>query len=204
MFALQIDEAVEHSCPTAVYKMENQIIEKPLNTRETLFRDEIARWLQKYPWSWLWTVTYDRMEKKVTQNYTRTGHWKGKPEPVGVSEDSAKKIFKRYMKKHLPAYSWFYVCEQNKHRNGVHLHALLCPGHGQRVRIADHGPKWWNAYGWNQLEPIKNKSDVTAYCTKHVAHYLTKGAGWYDIEINDSEVFHAANTISNSPGDSRL
>ena len=140
----------------------------------------------------MWTVTYDRMEKRVSQNYTRTGYRKGKPEPVGVSEDSAKKIFKRYMKKHLPAYSWFYVCEANNHRAGCHLHALLIPGQGQRVRIATHGPKWWEAYGWNKLEQIKSKSDVTAYCTKHVAHYLTKGVGWYDIEINDSEIFHAA------------
>ncbi len=191
----EIDEAVEHSCPTAVYKMEKEIEERVLNPRETNFRDQIATWLQKYPWSWLWTVTYDRMEKRVKQNYTRTGYPKGKPEPVGVSEMCAKKIFKRYMKKNLPAYSWFYVCEANKHRAGVHIHALLIPGAGQHVNIARHGPKWWDAYGWNELEPIKNKSDVTAYCTKHVAHYLTKGVGWYDIEINDSEVFHSANAI---------
>ena len=180
---------VEHLYPTGMSK---NLKEKELSLEQSVFRDRIVDWLCKFPWTWMWTVTYDRMEKRTSQNYTRTGYPKGKPEPVGVSDRQAKKIFERYMKRELPSYSWFYVVEPNPTRAGNHVHALLIPGESQRVEIAKHGPSWWERYGWNKMERIKSRDDITAYCTKHVVRYLTKGAGWYNIEINDSEIFHAA------------
>lgn len=190
----------------------------PLSAPEIAFRDRIAGWLSKYPWTWEWTVTFDRMERRLAQQKTtsakyvpghgwsgggalkewgKDGWWKGEDSnvrPKGTTQNSAKKIFERYMKKVLPEFSWFYVTEPNPGRAGNHLHSLLIPPKGMGVDVATHGSAWWNDYGWNKLQPIRSRDDITRYCTKHVCFYLTKGAGWYNIEINDTEIFHAANT----------
>ena len=161
-----------------------------LTPEQEAFRDTIADWLNKYPWLLLWTVTYDRMEQRMTQNYTKTGHWKGRPKQKGISENNTKRYFEKYMKKHYIEWSWFYVVEPNPNRDGHHLHALLIPPTGVKTSFSDMGTKWWDQFGWNKVENINSNEDVTSYCTKHVVRYLNKGGGWYNIEINDTEIYH--------------
>ena len=177
---------------------------RELTPQEVAFRDEIADWLSGYPWRKVWTVTYDRMEERRQQNYTsRSGyvpgfgwtggnHYKGKPEKVGISERNAKRYFERFMRRNYKDYSWFYCVEPNPSRAGHHLHALMMPPTGAKCSHKEMGTSWWGQYGWNKVEDIRSKKDVSGYCTKHVVRYLNKGAGWYNIEINDSEIYHAA------------
>ncbi|MCP4924193.1 MAG: hypothetical protein GY915_09265, partial [bacterium] len=153
-----------------------------LTPEQETFRDTIADWLNKYPWLLLWTVTYDRMEQRLSQNYTKTGHWKGRPQQIGISESNTKKYFEKHMQKHYAEWSWFYVVEPNPSRDGHHLHALLIPPTGVDFSFKDMGAKWWDQYGWNQVEYIESKKDVSSYCTKHVVRYLNKGGGWYNID----------------------
>ena len=92
-------------------KVKNPLLSAPpfkrcLSPQQEAFRDEIADWLNDYPWLKVWTVTFDRMEERRQQNYTaRAGfvpgfgwtggnHWKGKPEKVGISERNAKRYFR--------------------------------------------------------------------------------------------------------------
>lgn len=183
---------------------------RELSPAELEFRDRIAEWLTVYPWEKVWTVTYDRMEERRQQNYTgRAGyvpghgwtggnHYKGKPEKVGISERNAKRYFEKWMRKNYKDYSWFYCVEPNPGRAGHHLHALLIPpsqlpNTNANPTHAEMGNAWWNRYGWNKVEDIRSNDDVTRYCTKHVCHYLNKGSGWYNIEINDSQVYRKAN-----------
>jgi hypothetical protein len=190
-----------------IEKVKNPLLNAPafkrvLSPEQKAFRDEIAEWLNIYPWVKVWTVTFDRMEERRQQNYTgRAGfvpghgwtggnHYKGKPEKVGISERNAKRYFEAWMKKHYPDYSWFYCVEPNPSRDGHHLHALIMPPLGVKCSHAQMGKAWWDRYGWNKVEDIRSPEDVTGYCTKHVVRYLNKGAGWYNIEINCSEIYH--------------
>ena len=183
-----------------------QKAKRQLTPQQEAFRDTIADWLSDYPWQKVWTVTYDLMEERSQQNYTgRAGyvpghgwtggnHYKGKPEKVGISERNAKRYFERVMRTAYPEYSWFYVVEPNPSRSGHHVHALLMPPTGVQCSHAEMGKLWWNKYGWNKVEDIRSNKDVTGYCTKHVVRYLNKGGGWYNIEINDSEIYHGRGT----------
>ena len=164
---------------------------RELTPAQRAFRDEIANWLNDYPWHKVWTVTYDNMEKRLQQNYTKNGHWKGRPQQQGVSELNAKRYFEKHMRKNYTDYSWFYCVEPNPNRSGHHLHALLIPPHGEKVSHKELGGEWWTRYGWNKVEDIRSNKDVTNYCTKHIVRYLNKGNGWYNIEINSTEIFHA-------------
>ena len=161
-------------------------------------------------------VTYDKMEKRLAQQVTtsakyvpehgwsggealkewgKDGWWKGEDSnvrPKGTTQPAAKKRFEKYMRKKMPDFSWFYVVEPNKNRAGHHLHALLIPPTSKGVEVAVHGTAWAMSNGYNTLEPIRSHSDLVRYCTKHICFYLTKSAGWYNIEINDTEIFHAA------------
>ena len=191
-------------------------IERGLSISQKAFRDEIANWLNAYPWLLLWTCTYDVMEKRMQQNYTgRAGfvpghgwtggnHFKGKPEKVGISQRNARRYFEKHMRQYYPDWSWFYVTEPNPHRDGHHIHVLLIPPTGAEFSFEKMGKLWWGQYGFNKVEHIRSTQDVTGYCTKHVVRYLNKSAGWYNIEINDSEVFHRSilHSESSRPADS--
>ena len=51
--------------------------QRELTPEQVRFRDEVANWLSVYPWEKVWTVTYDRMEERTSQNYTsRNGYVK--------------------------------------------------------------------------------------------------------------------------------
>ena len=189
-----------------------------LSGKKQDFRDEIANWLKKYPWTHMWTPTFKRKEEEGgSANFSRarscsvSGEWSGggtfKPDwsfreqsdlhCSGFTERAATRATKSFIKKYMPEYSYFFVNEKNPGRDGHHVHALLIPP-GQldgrsHIPVSSLAPIWWQKYGWNRFERIKSPDAITSYCTKHVCEYLNKGVGWYEIEINDTEVFHAAN-----------
>ena len=106
------------------------------------------------------------------------------------SERSACSAFERFMRKHAPDVSYFYVSEANPSREGHHIHALLCDTIG--LSYANLGKKWFKTYGINKLERIRSVDDVGSYCAKHAGKYLTKGNGWYNINLVDPELWRRA------------
>ena len=203
------------------------------------FRLTISRWLNKYPWSHLWTPTFRKAELRGAASYTRTsGHstvlpspaaeflgasptfarsgggrfkenpfWKGGESDSGLhtsgySEEAAVRATKRFLKRHMKEFSWFFVSEQNPGREGHHVHCLLIPPKGERINVPRLSAMWWKTYGWNKFEPIRGTKEVTSYCTKHVTAYCLKNDnflkskkqsnGWYEIEINDTQLYHQA------------
>ena len=197
-------------------------LEATLSPEQLDFRLDIAKWLNNYPWTHLWTPTFKKAEERGHVSYTRSGgqtylntpgfhgyartgggvikpnpYWKGGEKDSGLhvsgfSERAAISATKRFLRRFMTDYSYFFVAEKNPNRDGHHVHCLLIPPAGRSVDVRGLSAKWWNAYGWNKFERIRKKSDVTGYCTKHVSEYLNKGDGWYEIEINDSEIFHSS------------
>ena len=108
------------------------------------------------------------------------------------SNSAAQRSFQKFMSSSMPGVSYFYVTEKNPSRPGYHIHALI---HGaETYRRKTIWKKWYKRFGINKLEPIKSKKKVEDYTTKHCATYLTKGIGWYDFQLNDSELWSKAST----------
>ena len=178
--------------------------EKRLSPKQEAFRDHICNWLVQYPWTTHWCPTFDRMEQRSVKTFGSKNVWvngeqksnqSGFARPdkqMGVSENSARKLFTNFMKKHLSDTSYFFVTEQNPHRDGHHVHALLAPATGEKLNWKVLGNLWWKFYGWSKFELIRDREALSGYCTKHVVRYLTKGVGWYDIQINDTDMYHGA------------
>lgn len=220
-------------------------LEAKLSPEELDFRLDIGRWLNKYPWSHLWTPTFRNAELRGSASYTRSSarstvlpsaseeflgaapsysrsgggtfaqnpFWKDRQEDgsfgkekglhtSGFSQKSAIQSTRRFLRREMKDFSWFFVAEQNPGREGHHVHCLLIPPAGERINVPRLSAIWWKRYGWNKFEPIRGGKEVTSYCVKHVTSYVLKGddflkpkksqnVGW-EIEINDSAIFHAA------------
>ena len=197
---------------TTMRQKELSKLEAILTPAQLDFRLEVAAWLNKYPWTHLWTPTFGRREQQGRPQLSRAGNycpkhgWSGggtfKPDysfseetklhVSGFTDAAAIRATKRFIQKFMSDYSWFFVAEKNPGRDGHHVHCLLIPPAGKRINVPRLGNLWWKKYGWNKFEKVRGKSDVTSYCTKHVCEYLNKGDGWYEIEINDSELYHNA------------
>lgn len=107
-----------------------------------------------------------------------------------ASNGAAQRSFQSFMHKEMPDVTWFYVTEKNPSRPGYHIHALISGA--ETYRRTAIWKKWFKRFGINKLEPVRSRKKVEAYTTKHCANYLTKGYGWYDFEINDSDLFNRA------------
>lgn len=106
------------------------------------------------------------------------------------TNQAAQRGFEKFMKKEMPGVTYFYVTEKNPSRPGYHIHALIS-GAETYLRKAIW-KKWYKRFGINKLEPVRSRAKVEKYTTKHCANYLTKGYGWYNFKINDSELWHKA------------
>jgi hypothetical protein len=93
------------------------------------------------------------------------------------SQDSARRLYERFMRQHLPWVSNFYSIEQNPSRDGHHVHAIWCDC--QHTKRKDIWAEWYRKYGRARIEPVKGMADVSAYCGK----YVTKGNAWWDFRL---------------------
>jgi len=97
--------------------------------------------------------------------------------PCGLFE--AGKIFEAFMDREVPRVSYFYAVEKNPGGLGHHIHGLL---YGTKdLRRCVVWKKWFDRYGRNRLEPIRNHKSVTDYSTKYV---IKEGALWW-YRLND-------------------
>lgn len=105
-----------------------------------------------------------------------------------ASNESCQRSFKSFMNKYMSDVSWFYVTEKNPNRPGYHIHALIHGAEGYSRKTIWN--KWFKRFGINKLEPVRSRMKVEKYTTKHCTTYLTKGFGWYDLKINDPNLWN--------------
>jgi hypothetical protein len=106
----------------------------------------------------------------------------GKGNAYGISQDSAARGYERFMRKRLPAVSYFYAVEQNPSRVGSHIHALWADAGGVYRKEAWHA--WFKQFGRARIELVRNHGDVSGYCAKHlVASYTTKAPVWWNVKL---------------------
>ncbi len=63
-----------HLYPSGMYKIEEVEMESSLSKKDLVLRDRVVEWLSKYPWTWTWMVTYDKMENRLAQGKTSAAH----------------------------------------------------------------------------------------------------------------------------------
>lgn len=93
------------------------------------------------------------------------------------SLDSGRRVFERFMVRHLSRVSYFYALEQNPCRDGFHVHALWADA-GSVFR-KEAWSAWFQRYGRARIEPVRSYEDVSGYCAK----YVTKERSWWDVKL---------------------
>jgi len=93
------------------------------------------------------------------------------------SMDSGRRVFERFMARHLSRVSYFYALEENPSRDGFHVHALWADT-GSVFRKAAWS-EWFTRYGRARIEPVRRYEDVSGYCAK----YVTKERAWWNVRL---------------------
>lgn len=93
------------------------------------------------------------------------------------SLDSGRRVFERFMARHLARVSYFYALEENPARDGFHVHALWADA-GSVFR-REVWAAWFTRYGRARIEPVNNHLDVSNYCAK----YVTKERAWWNLKM---------------------
>ena len=101
-------------------------------------------------------------------------------------EFRAEKLFRKFMHDHLPSSTYFFAVEQNPNqpdhalggglKRPCHIHALTdTPWKHyklvKRVLRKDIWKLWFEKYGRNRLEPVRNLRDARDYCAKKIFAY---------------------------------
>ena len=113
-----------------------------------------------------------------------TGTFKG-----SFTESQTQRAFEKFMQRNYSEITYFYVIEHNPSREGHHVHAVMYSG--EPIWRDSLNQAWFGRFGYAKVEKINSRADVASYCSKHVNNYLTKGGGWWNYKINDSEIWHA-------------
>lgn len=111
-----------------------------------------------------------------------------------ASFDSGRRVYEKFMRKHLPGVSYFYALEQNPSRDGCHVHALWASG-GTIFRKGVWG-EWKGVYGRARIEPVRGHQDVSQYCAK----YVTKERSWFNVKLQGS-VLHRYQMLTSTPSE---
>jgi hypothetical protein len=93
------------------------------------------------------------------------------------SMDSGRRVYERFMKRHLGRVSYFYALEQNPARDGFHVHALWADA--GTVFRKEAWSAWFTRYGRARIEPVRYQQDVSGYCAK----YVCKERAWWDVKL---------------------
>lgn len=93
------------------------------------------------------------------------------------SLDSGRRVYERFMKRHLARVSYFYALEENPSRDGFHVHSLWADA-GSVFR-KEAWSAWFQRYGRARIEPVRSHQDVSGYCAK----YVCKERAWWDVKL---------------------
>lgn len=93
------------------------------------------------------------------------------------SLDSGRRVYERFMQRHLARVSYFYALEQNPSRDGFHVHALWADA--GTVFRKEVWSQWFTRYGRARIEPVRSHDDVSSYVSK----YVTKACSWWNVRL---------------------
>jgi len=93
------------------------------------------------------------------------------------SLESGRRVYERFMKRHLARVSYFYALEENPGRDGFHVHALWADA-GSVFR-KEAWSAWFTRYGRARIEPVRSHEDVSGYCAK----YVCKERAWWNLSM---------------------
>jgi hypothetical protein len=147
-----------------------RVVLQPGQNQADMDHEQMANWVN-YLAAW-----------QVIAHLTWRDHVDEHGVPHGIGQWSAAKSFEKFMAKELPYLSYFYAIEQNPSREGSHVHALWADARG--VFRKEAWAAWFKRHGRARIEPVRNQSDVSAYCAKHlVASYTTKAPIWWNVKL---------------------
>lgn len=106
-----------------------------------------------------------------------------------VSLDAARRGYERFMRKALPHLSYFYAEEANPSRDGYHVHALWSDC--KTLYRKEAWATWFKRFGRARIEPVRDKGDVSSYCSK----YVTKQGAWWNVSLQ----WHRSQALRGAP-----
>lgn len=147
--------------------METRIICEDSATQKVVDNLQLATWVHGLaPWSVMSHFTWRPKEFKLRDGGTKS---------CGVSLDSARFYFERFMRNDYSRLSYFYAIEQNPGEPGHHIHALFADD--PNLYRKEMWAAWFKRFGRNKVEPVKCLGDVVDYCSK----YVTKEGAWWNV-----------------------
>jgi hypothetical protein len=135
--------------------MERYVCPDP-DSQRTFDTQQMANWVNWLaPWQVMSTLTFS---------------WE-------CSLDSARRVFERFMTRHLSRVSYMYGIEANPSRDGFHVHSLWadCSSVFRREAWAS----WFGRYGRAVIEPVRSQEDASAYASK----YIIKKPCWWNVRL---------------------
>lgn len=112
------------------------------------------------------------------------------------SLDSGRRVFERFMQRHLSRVSYFYALEENPCRDGFHVHSLWADA--GTVFRKEAWAAWFTRYGRARIEPVRTQEDVSGYCAK----YVCKERAWWNLKMQWHRLAQLAGTGFFLEGDS--
>jgi hypothetical protein len=94
-----------------------------------------------------------------------------------VSQDSARRLFVRFMKKNHPHVRYFYALEKNPSSTGYHVHGVMW--RKDIPFLKDWWKLWFDKFGICKYEFPESREDVVNYVSK----YVTKDAAWWAWDV---------------------
>jgi hypothetical protein len=94
-----------------------------------------------------------------------------------VSQDSARRLFERFMRKNHPDVAYFYALEKNPSREGHHVHGVMW--RKEIPHLKDWWKLWFEKFGRCRYEFLESREDVVNYVSK----YVTKEASWWQWDV---------------------
>jgi hypothetical protein len=94
-----------------------------------------------------------------------------------VSQDSARRLFERFMRRHHHHVRYFYALEKNPSRAGYHVHGVMW--RKEIPFLKDWWKLWFEKFGRCRYEFIETREDVVNYVSK----YVSKDAAWWSWNV---------------------
>ena len=171
-----------------------------------IVRAEYTRWLAKYPWQWMLTLTFPgplypqqltAAANGAQQNRTKFVHPQHARKLFGVFVHWINhQLYGRGYYKH-PGTGIYWVLAQEYQKNGqIHYHALMAADDDLNLVLSRKKAesKWQSLAGFAVIKPVTNRMTTV---TDYVGKYVYKEG---DIELSDTMACWQAQQLSGDLG----
>jgi len=135
---------------------------------------ELANWIHSLaPWQVIAHFTWRDKPFKLRDGSTKM---------CGVSSESARRYYEKFMAKNFPRLTYFYAIEPNPSRDGHHIHALFSDA--RDLYRKEMWELWFQKFGRNKVEKVSSKEDVVGYCAKYCTKaYTGQDGAWWNVKL---------------------